>query len=122
MAEKKAGKSKSQNAGAQNAGAASGGNGAALSFEDGLEQLETIVKQMEQGDLPLEKSIELFERGMKLSEACRKQLTEAETRVEILTRRAGEMEPEPFDNPAAAAYEPEPEEDDEEENDSDVPF
>jgi exodeoxyribonuclease VII small subunit len=46
--------------------------------------------------LPLERAIALFEHGMKLSEACRKQLEEAETRVEILTRRAGEMQPQPF--------------------------
>jgi len=67
------------------------------SFEDGLQQLETIVKEMEGGELPLERALDLFERGMKLSEACRKQLEEAETRVEILTRRAGEMQPQPFE-------------------------
>jgi len=66
------------------------------SFETGLQQLEAIVKEMESGDLPLERALELFERGMKLSEACRKQLQEAETRVEILMRRAGEMQPQPF--------------------------
>ena len=65
-------------------------------FETGLQQLEAIVKEMESGDLPLERALELFERGMKLSEACRKQLEEAETRVEILMRRAGEMQPQPF--------------------------
>ena len=65
-------------------------------FEAGLQQLEAIVKEMESGDLPLERALELFERGTKLSETCRKQLADAETRVEILTRRAGEMQPEPF--------------------------
>ena len=69
---------------------------APLPFEAGLQQLETIVKEMESGELPLERALELFERGMKLSEACRKQLEEAETRVEILMKRAGEMQPEPF--------------------------
>jgi exodeoxyribonuclease VII small subunit len=69
---------------------------APLSFEAGLQQLETIVKEMESGELPLERAIELFERGMKLSEACRKQLEDAETRVEVLMRRAGEMKPQPF--------------------------
>jgi exodeoxyribonuclease VII small subunit len=67
-----------------------------LSFEAGLQQLEAIVKEMEGGELPLERALELFERGMKLSEACRKQLEEAETRVEILMKRAGEMQPQPF--------------------------
>ena len=65
-------------------------------FEAGLQQLESIVKEMETGELPLERAIALFEQGMKLSEACRKQLEEAETRVEILTRRAGEVQPQPF--------------------------
>jgi exodeoxyribonuclease VII small subunit len=69
---------------------------APLSFEAGLNQLETIVREMESGELPLERAVELFERGMKLSEACRKQLEEAETRVEVLMRRAGEMQPQPF--------------------------
>jgi exodeoxyribonuclease VII small subunit len=70
------------------------------SFEEGLQQLESIVKEMEGGELPLERALDLFERGMKLSEACRKQLEEAETRVEILTRRAGEMQPQPFEDPS----------------------
>jgi exodeoxyribonuclease VII small subunit len=65
-------------------------------FEAGLQELESIVKEMETGELPLERAITLFEQGMKLSEACRKQLEEAETRVEILTRRAGEVQPQPF--------------------------
>lgn len=69
---------------------------APLSFETGLQQLEGIVKEMESGDLPLERALELFEKGMKLSEVCRKQLEEAETRVEILIKRAGEVTAEPF--------------------------
>jgi len=71
---------------------------APLSFETGLEQLEAIVKEMESAELPLERALELFERGVKLSGACRKQLEEAETRVEILMRRAGEVQPQPFGN------------------------
>jgi exodeoxyribonuclease VII small subunit len=67
-----------------------------ISFEQGLQHLEAIVKEMESGELPLERAIDLFERGMKLSAACRRQLEEAETRVEILTRRAGEVQPQPF--------------------------
>jgi exodeoxyribonuclease VII small subunit len=67
-------------------------------FEAGLQELESIVKEMETGELQLERAITLFEQGMKLSEACRKQLEEAETRVEILTRRAGEIQPQPFKN------------------------
>lgn len=67
------------------------------SFEEGLQQLEAIVKEMESGELPLERALDLFERGMKLSGDCRKQLEEAETRVEILTKRAGEVQPRPFE-------------------------
>jgi exodeoxyribonuclease VII small subunit len=66
------------------------------SFEAGLEELEKIVKDMESGELPLEKALELFERGMKLSDTCRKQLEAAETRVEILMKRAGDVQPQPF--------------------------
>ena len=69
---------------------------APFTFEAGLQQLEAVVKEMEGGDLPLERALELFERGMKLSEACRKQLEEAETRIEILTPQAGEIQPQPF--------------------------
>ena len=65
-------------------------------FEAGLEELDAIVKQMESGDLPLERALDLFERGMRLSEECRKQLEEAETRVEMLVRRGDKIVPEPF--------------------------
>ena len=66
------------------------------SFEASLDELEKVVKQLEGGDLPLDRAIELFERGMGLSEACRKQLEEAETRVEMLIRRDGKVTAEPF--------------------------
>lgn len=66
------------------------------SFEAGLQELESIVKQMESGELPLERALELFEKGMQLSESCRKQLQEAETRVEILVRKGDKVQPEPF--------------------------
>lgn len=68
------------------------------SFEDGLHELEEVVNQLEDGDLPLEKSLELFEKGTKLSESCRKQLEAAEAKVEILLRnKDGEIEPQPFE-------------------------
>lgn len=73
---------------------------APLNFEAGLQQLEGIVKEMESGDLPLERALELFEKGMKLSETCRKQLEDAETRVEILIKRANGVTPEPFFPPS----------------------
>ena len=66
------------------------------SFESCLDQLEKTVKQLEAGDLQLEKSLELFEKGMALSETCRKQLEEAETRVEMLIRKDSKIQLEPY--------------------------
>jgi len=57
-------------------------------FESSLNQLETIVKQLEQGDLPLEESLKLFEKGVSLSRECRERLNEAERRIEILMKDA----------------------------------
>ena len=68
----------------------------AESFEASLDELEKVVKELEAGDLSLERSLELFERGMSLSDACRKQLEEAETRVEMLIRKEGKIAAEPF--------------------------
>lgn len=66
-------------------------------FEESLKKLETIVAQLERGDLPLEDSIRIFEEGMRLSAECKKQLEEAEGKVEILVkRRNGTMSKEPF--------------------------
>lgn len=66
------------------------------SFESCLGELENVVKELEAGDLSLERSLELFERGMRLSDSCRKQLEEAETRVEMVIRREGKLTAEPF--------------------------
>ena len=63
-------------------------------FEAAIAELETIVKRLEEGDLPLEKSLELFERGVQLSRFCHSKLEEAERRVELLTER-GEVTPAP---------------------------
>lgn len=72
------------------------GEDQAASFESGLQELEKIVKEMESSELPLERALELFEKGMKLSESCRKQLEEAETRIEVLVRKGDKVQPEPF--------------------------
>jgi exodeoxyribonuclease VII small subunit len=66
------------------------------SFEARLDDLEKVVKELEAGDLSLERSLELFERGMGLSDTCRKQLEQAETRVEVLIRKEGKLSAEPF--------------------------
>jgi exodeoxyribonuclease VII small subunit len=76
--------------------AATGEPATPKSFEAGLKELETIVREMESGELPLERALQLYESGMKLSEVCRKQLEEAETRVEILMKRGREVTAQPF--------------------------
>ena len=70
-----------------------------LSFEAGLTELESVVRELEGGELPLERALELFEKGVRLSETCRKQLEQAETRVEMLIRKNNKMQAEPFQPP-----------------------
>lgn len=59
-------------------------------FESSLTALEKIVRELERGELPLEKSLELFERGVRLSRECQERLQEAERRIEVLLQRDGE--------------------------------
>ena len=56
-------------------------------FEAALTELDTIVKKLEEGDIPLEQSLQLFERGVQLSRFCHARLEEAEKRIEILNER-----------------------------------
>jgi len=58
-------------------------------FEAAIAELETIVKKLEEGDLPLETSLQLYERGVQLSRFCHAQLEQAERRIEILNERGG---------------------------------
>ncbi len=55
-------------------------------FEAQLASLERIVRELERGDLPLERSLELFEQGVRLSRECQERLNEAERRIEVLLR------------------------------------
>lgn len=55
-------------------------------FEASLAALERIVRELERGELPLEKSLELFEQGVKLSRECQERLNEAERRIEVLLK------------------------------------
>lgn len=69
------------------------------SFETSLAELEQIVTKLEGGDLPLEESLELFEKGIKLSRECRTRLANAERRIELLMKdgdglKAVEFDPE----------------------------
>lgn len=67
-------------------------------FEAALAELESLVSTMEQGDLSLEESLKLFERGITLTRGCQESLKEAEQKVEILLNKSGE--PEPFEEDA----------------------
>lgn len=66
-------------------------------FEECIERLEKIVHELEKGEVPLEQSLTLFEEGMQLSASCRKELEEAEGKVEILLKQNGKIHPEPFE-------------------------
>ena len=61
-------------------------------FEAAIAELETIVRKLEEGDLALEASLQLYERGVQLSRFCHSKLEEAERRLEILNER-GELRP-----------------------------
>ena len=63
-------------------------------FEAAIAELETIVKKLEDGDLALEQSLQLYERGVQLSRFCHSRLEEAEHRIEILNER-GALRPAP---------------------------
>jgi exodeoxyribonuclease VII small subunit len=79
-------------------------------FETSLSTLERIVAQLESGDLPLERALELFEEGVGLAGQCQSQLQEAERKVELLLRERGEIKVVPFDNgdPSAESEKPRP--------------
>ena len=66
-------------------------------FESRLEELEKVVADLEAGDLTLDRAVALFERGVSLSDLCRKELREAEARVEILIERNEQVVAEPFE-------------------------
>lgn len=69
---------------------------AAPDFELAMRDLEELVERLEQGDLPLEESLAAFERGVMLTRACQTALKEAEQKVEILLKKAGEPAVEEF--------------------------
>jgi exodeoxyribonuclease VII small subunit len=63
-------------------------------FEAAIAELEALVKKLEEGDLPLEASLKLYERGVQLSRFCHSRLEDAERRIELLNER-GELRPAP---------------------------
>ncbi len=68
-----------------------------MSFETALDQLEIIVEQLESGNVPLEKAINLFQDGMKLAKKCHIQLEDIEQKIEVLIEQDGEFMKKPFE-------------------------
>lgn len=67
-----------------------------ISFEAAMEQLEAIVAQLENGDVPLEKAIELFQEGMRLSQLCGGKLDQVERKIEMLIENEQGFQKKPF--------------------------
>ncbi|MFZ5697616.1 MAG: exodeoxyribonuclease VII small subunit [Pseudomonadota bacterium] len=68
----------------------------AVNFEEALEELESLVEQMEDGDLSLEESLAAFEKGVRIARECQDALKQAEQRVQILLQQNGEERLVPF--------------------------
>jgi exodeoxyribonuclease VII small subunit len=68
------------------------------SFEEALTELESIVDALEKGEMSLEESLSVFERGIGLTRTCQQVLDAAEQRVRILTDARPDAEPEPFES------------------------
>jgi len=76
-----------------------GDNGDEINFEAAMQELETLVGRMEQGDHNLESSLKDFERGVELTRICQKALSEAEQKVQILSKNMGQDDDlQPFDD------------------------
>ena len=68
-----------------------------IKFEKAIQRLEKIVEDLETGELDIDKSLEIFEEGIKMSRVCSKKLSEAEAKIEKLTRdQKGELVAELF--------------------------
>ncbi|MEJ2097634.1 MAG: exodeoxyribonuclease VII small subunit [Deltaproteobacteria bacterium] len=66
-------------------------------FEKSIEQLEQIIRELEAGDLPLEKAIQRFEEGIRLSKECAQKLDETEKKISILIQdMGGDLTEKPF--------------------------
>ncbi len=68
----------------------------AITFEQAMETLETIVSKLESGDVPLETAIELFQEGMSLSKLCGQKLEQVERRIEMLVEGDAGLQRKPF--------------------------
>ena len=79
-----------------------------ISFEKALEKLEGIVDEMESGKMSLEDMIARFEEGQKLIKFCGAKLNEVERKIEILVKKNGKTETEPFDTSVVEESKDEP--------------
>ncbi len=68
-----------------------------MAFEGALKRLETIVQNLENGDLSLDEALKSYEEGVRMADLCSKRLTEAEKKVEVLMKSAGKFKPAPLD-------------------------
>ena len=72
--------------------------GKEIEFESALKKLESIVQNLENGDLSLEQALKQYEEGVKMADICTKRLAEAQKRVEVLVKtNAGKFKTEPFE-------------------------
>lgn len=78
-------------------------NSKAPDFEQSLAELETLVERLERGDVPLDEALKLFERGVALTRHCQASLQAAQQKVEILLKRSGEAQLQPFEAGAGEA-------------------
>ncbi len=67
-----------------------------INFEEAMDLLEEIVQQLESGDVPLEKAIELFQDGMKMAHLCSSKLEVVEKKIDILIEENGSLVKKPF--------------------------
>jgi exodeoxyribonuclease VII small subunit len=74
-----------------------------VDFEKALAELETLVERLERGDVPLDEALQAFERGVALTRHCQACLQTAQQKVEILLKRSGQPEVQPFEEPGEAS-------------------
>ena len=77
------------------------GDTRSLDFEKALAELESVVERLERGDVPLDEALQTFERGVALTRHCQAALQAAQQKVEILLKRGGQPEVQPFEEPGA---------------------
>ena len=75
------------------------GDNKPIDFEKSLAELESLVERLERGDVPLDEALRTFERGVALTRQCQARLQAAQQKVEILLKRSGQPEVQPYESP-----------------------